>query len=272
MRLLRQTSAKEMNSDDVYSGLMLRNVLDALVAVGTIALAIVTALLARRTSSSVLEAYESRLDSTAPSLVVLSLIIEKDPVQKARVGGVPPSPITVPAEWDLATYPMVPIGLAVRASLLNEGRSTAFIRLQEAPELDDISYKTFSPDDYQPESEYLIETVANMFVFEDQREMCRIPPGEVRDVKFVWWRTADEWSQSLLTSTTPPMVCAVLDVRNTIGSVRDQIAFNVGRFPLVPRLGSNWIVVGEGSFRFEDKPIHPAVAYTEYLARKYPRL
>ncbi len=235
---------------------MLAELFDGLVAAGTLTLAAVTWRLARSTVTMVNESRTARLDALAPAVTVLQLWHEVKPVQPRRVAGVTPADIEPGTLWDMTQYGVHLIGIRVRATIANEGRTTARVALTPGPdiEIESVEYE---------EAKSLPE----------QSGAYLLRPGMEVRVSAILWRTTTQWGEAWTAGNgAPPSTLGYVDVVVTSGSalVHDTCRLEVGRYPLVPNpTKDGWIIAAIDMTTVIAHPPPPPVAIIGPMERVY---
>ena len=253
------------------TGAMLADLFDGLVAVGTLALAAVTWRLARSTVSVVNESRTARLDAVAPAITVLQLWHAEKPVQPRRVAGVTPADMEPGTPWDMTRYGSILIGIRVRATMVNEGRTTARLTLTPGPEveIESVEYE----DQPAPTQRSASTSGAAPPEVARQSGAYLLRPGMEVRVSAILWRTSTEWGAEWTAGGgAAPSVLGHVDVAVTAGSalVRDTCRVQFGRYPLVPNpTQDGWVVTAIDMTTVLAHPPPPPVAIIGNMERQY---
>jgi|GEM_PF-6166113 len=228
---------------------------------GTVALAMATVVLAAATRRSVSESRRARIDAQAPRLVAHSFFIE-DTTSVLGENGFPTT-TTESIHWDLTRSGNIPIGLIIRISLSNEGRTSAFVSSSDG--LVGATAEFLDHEDGLPYPRELINI--------DGRKWTIVRPGEQCQVTLTYRQAGDSWKNEWLKNApNPPHAKAFsFDIRNDEGSVRDRIRFSFGKYVLVPAVASDgWTLSTNDMSSTTDEPRPPAFCSCEVFPRKYP--
>ncbi len=248
---------------------MLQDVLDALVAFGTIAVAGVTAWLAFSSRNTTREAYRTRVDASGPRLVVVSFDVEPQAVtvRQPAVAGASPADVEPGLEWDMTQHGHALLGVLAFVMLTNEGARTALFRV-ETPDEVELTRRpsTGGPgEDLQP---FLLVSAGEMGV----NGWAQILPGVQMQLGLVWWQSALRWAE-LWSESSPPTTTVTLIARDTTGSVEDRCELRFGAHVIMPKpIEDGWMTAGRSLSSGVPKPAPEAVAVTGLTQRSYPAI
>lgn len=238
---------------------LLPDVLDGLVAAGTLALAAATVYVGR-------VAIRGALDNTAPRVVVRWLRVDDQPVNRPGTLGADLPTIKPGTSWILKTHGDHKIGLRAVGHLRNEGGTTAL--LQFRPEADvevrSVTYQDPSPIPGGPEVAVGLPEQDGWYV---------IAPGGEATFRLVWWRSASEWAKSHERQPVPVKMVQVA-VRGVSGSTRDLCNLTFGGYVLAPKPGEDGWVIAPVNREAAEIPgtVPPRLASVGFMRRSYPGL
>jgi hypothetical protein len=245
---------------------VLRDILDGLVAAGTLALAGVTGRLAFTTRGSVREAYRARIDAFGPRVVVRSFKVDRCPVKDQRVYAAYQDldRLEPGTRWTLDSTGDRKLGIAASATVHNEGPWTTFVHVDHPAdvELRRQLVPTQSDDKVEPR----VDTFGTQ-----NGDWYLLPSGERLPVDLVWWRTEREWLASARLEGDLPTVSVTLVVRDATGLAEDRCQLTFGFYVLWPsQMGTTWFV----ALRNEPIPVEgqppPPIAEIGRLERNWP--
>ena len=196
------------------------DLLNGLVAAGTLALAGATVSLGS-------SARRGAVDAASHRVVVSRLEVAGVKSRSTIPGGVGQT-ITEARPWDMIQHNNTKIGLVGRAHLWNEGTATGLLRL-EAPDAE-VEYDL--PELYKQENCYIVPTDSSSILH------------------MTWWQTAESWRDIWLrrvkdpsSPEPPPNVVLRLRVRGATGEVHDSCELSFGAYPLQPHAtNDSWFV------------------------------
>ena len=245
---------------------MLRDILDGLVAAGTLALAGVTSWLAFTTRGSVREAYRARIDAFGPRVVVRSFKVDRCPVEGRRVYAAyqDPSQLKPGTPWTLDLTEHRKLGIAASATVHNEGLWTTFVHVDHPVEVELLRQRvpTKSDDKVEPR----VDTFGTQ-----NGDWYLLPPGETLPVDLVWWRPEREWVAAARLKGDPPTVSVTLLVRDATGLAEDRCQLTFGAYVLWPhQMETTWFVALRSEpIPAEGQPPQP-IAEIGRLERNWP--
>jgi hypothetical protein len=214
------------------------DLLNGLVAAGTLALAGATVYLGRATRNAA-------LDSTLPRVVVAELAIDPSVRQQPRVAGEHPPPID-PSRWGMTQHGDDLIGLRAVARLRNEGDSSAWLQVTHANGMQ-------------------IDT-STLPRLERQDGRYVLPPhfGQNVDLLLTWWQPIRKWS---VTAGEVPATTVQLVVHSASRLARDECTLTIGAV-LVKRLPvrDGWLLTAGN-----DDSLPVVVANVGIMRRTYRR-
>jgi hypothetical protein len=215
------------------------DILEGLVAGGTLALAGATTVLAFASRHATREAYWARVDASAPRLVVRSFRIYRVPMHQDPDGGrVAPSEEGAP--WDMTQAGDVLLGTRAGAAVVNEGVTSALLRV-ECPE--DVRCSVALDQEHEGRIRRSVPATARDI--ETEGGWYHIEPGFRAVVTLTWWRSARRWSEIWDASEPPPTRTVTMIVHDTTGSVEDRCDLRFGAYVMMPRpVEDGWMVAG----------------------------
>ena len=233
-----QESHLEPTSRRSYHARMLGNIFEALVALGTLALAGVTVRLSKVTNQSVIEAYRARIDASAQR-VIISKYAPRGSLLRLRQSaalevGVPDGTVTVPRHFPLNLNEIGEEDLAiwVTVAIVNEGLITSLVEFKCPDDLrfDSIGLAGESRDPlaYLPDGRYLL------------------PPGATAEAWLLWWKSASTWKldagRSAQSIKEDSRVSSTVSFTNIAGTATDTCSFSLWGMILeqVPEDGAYW--------------------------------
>lgn len=194
------------------------------VACGTFLLAsaaFYATVISRRSMS---EAYRSRVDASAPKLIVVDLLVLEgiETPETVTAGNFGFAKAGEPV--DLTSLGSGRLGLLVDIEVLNDGNSTALVSLDLPP---DVFLKDVS------------DIEATTIQRTDSHRSCRngvilLQARSRVSVKLVWRQSANVWSQEPGFPNRLPTRQVNVNLRDGTGSISDSCAIDFGGFALMP--------------------------------------
>lgn len=208
----------------MVSSELVPDIINGLVAAGTLALAGATVYVGRA-------AARAALDAASPRVVVRRLEVADQPVSLPLTANAGPQEIDAGLKWSMAQHGQDRIGLVVNGNLYNEGSATALFRfeLDADCQLESVTRPiTIPPDVPEQDGWFLLE------------------PGGIADFAVIWWQAASTWAYAWerpAAPETPPTSTMRLIVRGTSGDTSDRCDFAFGGYVIVPHPREDgWVI------------------------------
>lgn len=228
-----------MNSKDI------QDLLNGLVALGTLSLAVFTFYLGTKTKRLGMETRNARLDALAPRVVITSFEVLPKPVTTPMVAVQQPAEAEPGTNWDVTKFGETKLGIHAIGVATNEGDATAFIKVvpRESTEFNGFQ-----------------ETLAQfpMMAVPLQGNVVSIGAHESVRFNLILWKSTKEWCDAWKQfQLAPPSGVggATIEVSNRFAAVRDvyQVSFN--KIPLVPMQSEDgWIIAYTDNLRSISDP------------------
>jgi len=214
---------------------MVRDILDALVAAGTLALAGVTGWLAFTTRGSVRESYRARIAASSQHVLVKSFAVDKQPRGERRADASTKDPpfLTPGTEWALDSNGWQKLGLFAVAVVHNEGTTTALVSVECPEDVENLTMSAPFWEASEPSNALGIGRRLGFFGVQNG-EWYVLPPGESLPVHLIWWRREPEWVASAQRGSDPPTVSVKLIFRDATGLAEDRCQLTFGSYVLWP--------------------------------------
>ena len=200
------------------------DILNGLVAAGTLALAGATVFVGRA-------AVRASIDGRCPRTVVAQLQVEDEPrnwpvAAKAEPGEIKPRTLV-----EVAQHGADRMGIKAVALLRNERTVTALFRIEHDSDCEVSTVVCRDPD---PISGLAVTQPAPQ-----QEGWYVIAPGGGADINFIWWRSSSAWADAWRRGAeypelSPPTTTARLTVRGASGDAVDRCDLTFGGYVLVP--------------------------------------
>jgi hypothetical protein len=203
------------------------DILNGLVAAGTLALAGATVYVGRI-------AVRSALDTSAPRVVVTQLWVPDPPVNTPVAGGADAGSIQPGTTWSMRQHGLDRVGLRASGHLRNEGTATVLFSFEHSPdvEVDHVTYMDPSPLGGPAASAPLVE----------QEGWYVIRPSGEANFRFIWWKSASDWAAAWDQQSVPTVTARLL-VRGVSGQARDRCDLTFGGYVMVPHPREDgWVV------------------------------
>lgn len=253
----------------IYSGawsrillIMLVEVLGGFVAAGTLALAGVTGWMAVATRAMVRESSRARLDALAPNITVLQLKVEKAPVRQGPSADAPTVDVPPGTLWSMAKDGDARIGVRASGVLVNEGATSAQLKLLAPPEVE-IQHVV---------ADYIEGPGASgpPPVLTKQGDYWMVRPHMRVNSGFILWKSAQWWAERSNGSgrdAAPVLGHVDVEVTSAAAAVVDSCRLSFGMLPFVRHpTDDGWVVAG--SQRYSGPA--PARADIGPMVRTYP--
>jgi len=236
------------------------DILEGLVAAGTLGLAGATTVLAFASRHATREAYRARADAFGPRVVVLSLDVDGKPVKRSASANASPPSLTPGEPWDLTQHGDWELGVEAHATLVNEGARTAQVRF-EIPEGVEQTRVVALGSDAPPEP-YIL--------WGEGHDWAQIWPGYRANVGFIWWRSARQWAEAWSDSAPPPSRSVTMVVRDTSGTIEERCELRFGTYVLRRNpTEDGWLLARAQRFVIPN-PMTDPVEVTGLMERTYP--
>jgi hypothetical protein len=228
-----RASALVKEQTEAVSSELLPDVLNGLVAIGTLTLAGATAFVSHA-------ATRAAVDAASPRVFVDWLRADFGPLKKVPKGAML---LDQRMPWDMARQGHDEIGLRFESYLHNEGNVSALIRFDKfaGTEIDQIKNGAIgSPQDSR-----------KPLPIQSQGDWYVVPPNGVLRFRVTWWQLASVWAreygptQRASSSTslrTPPKAKIRLNVRGASGDALDRCDLIFGGYALVFHSEDKWMI------------------------------
>lgn len=205
---------------------LIPDLLDGLVAGGTLALAGATVYLGR-------ESARVAVDTGTPRVFLSQLQVPEQPFTPAVVAGGEPQEVKPGLIWSLAQHGRDKLGLEANFRLTNESTMTALVRLDTPPDTEIMSVHVL------PTDRYLVEVPL-------QGDWHVIGPGAQAACSMIWWKPASEWADLWTRGTpdSPPLTTVTVNVRGSSGEAYDSCKVSFGSYVVVPHPREDGWVIG----------------------------
>jgi len=238
------------------------DILNGLVATGTLALAGATVFVGRA-------AVRASIDGRCPRTIVTQLQVEDEarnwPVSaKAESDKIKPG---IP--WSMAQHGADRIGMTAVALLRNERTVTALFRIEHDSDCEVSAVVCHDPDP--------ISGPAVTQPTPQQEGWHVLAPGGGADIGVIWWRQASAWADAWRRGAenpelSPPTVTARLTVRGASGDAVDRCDLTFGGYVVVPHPREDgWVIaIVDRSWRKIPGTAPERVARIGLMRRSYP--
>jgi hypothetical protein len=234
-----------------YRHIVLLDILDGLVAAGTLALAGSTVWLGRATGRAVKEAYKARIDATAHRVVLNHLEVE-DCLSPRKTRDRSPTIIPPLTPWDLTQHGAANIGLGATVQIRNEGQVSVLFR---------VSWIEGSN----------IEWRDDVGIPTERREgrWQLLLPGGIAPVGLIWWQSAKEWAAAA--GGDVPTATVTVTFRDAMGGAVDDCHLTFGAHVLVGHpTRDGWLIAARDMNALVSDPPAPPFTRISALRRSYP--
>lgn len=243
----------------------IRDLLDALVALGTLSLAGFTFYLGTATKKLGTEARNARLDALAPRVVITSFQVLREPVTRPTAVGQPPVKADPGTSWDMTKYGEIQLGVHAVGVATNEGEGTAFITLVPGE----------GTEFYGFEEEIEPTQLPTKFRVPLQGNVVSI--GAHQSVRFnlILWKSTKEWCNAWNQFQFAPPAAdgnSTIEVSNRFAAVRDTFKVGFNKLPLVPKqLEDGWMIANADDVHSISNPgtATVAIAVVSPVERRY---
>ncbi len=212
---------------------MVPDVLDGLVAAGTLALAGATVYLGRG-------AARAAIDNASPR-VVLTWLRAEDEARNLPVAAAPDGGVIKPGiPWPMSQHGATLVGMRAVGQARNESAVTALARFECGPgsEVGPVTFRDLNPVGGPPANVPLAR----------QGEWYVISPGATASFSIFWWQAASSWAAAWQhheqdPASPPPATTARLIVRGAGGHSEDRCELTFGGYIVAshPR-GDGWVI------------------------------
>jgi hypothetical protein len=230
------------------------------VAVGTLLLAVATFTATVIARHSTREAYRSRIDASAPRLVVLDLKVQQGVEKPETVTAGNFGFANAGAPIDVEDLGDEKLGVFVDVEIANHGTSSGYVDLALPP---DVFVKTITLHDTTPYSH-------NRFY--SNHVVLLQPLGKVT-VKLVWRQSATAWSQEPDFPNRLPTRHVEIRIKDTLGSVIDTGTISFGGYALMrtPSKPGTWCAAPRSLFQLIPQGGSNTLEEIGQIDRTYPK-
>lgn len=215
----------------------IRDLLDALVALGTLSLAVFTFYLGTATKKLGTETRNARLDALAPRVVVTSFHVLPEPVTRPTAAGQPPVKADPGTSWDLTKYGEIQLGVHAIGVATNEGDGTAYISMIPGSDTEFYHFEMEIGGSLERSIKHRVPVSGNTI---------SIAAGERITFHLILWKSTKEWCDAWKRFQFAPPADdgnATIEVSNRFAAVRDMYKVRFIKLPLVPRqLEDGWMI------------------------------
>jgi hypothetical protein len=210
------------------------DILNGLVAAGTLALAGTTVLLGRATS-------KTRIDANSPRLFVSWLLVDE-----LRRGPGAKSTIPPGTPWAMAENGQDQVGLRAWGRLRNDSTVTALFRFELGTNCE-ITSATRPNENPSGGSEEWVS-------LQPREGWYGIGPAGAARFEIIWWQSAQTWAAAWPGRASgselagpPPVTTTRLIVQGAVGEAVDRCDLTFGGFAFIPQPGDdNWVTAIPG--------------------------
>jgi len=230
------------------------------VAIGTLLLAAATFYATVIARHSTREAYRSRIDASAPRLVVLDLKVQQGVEKPETVTAGNFGFAKAGEPIDVAGLGEGKLGMFIEVEIANHGTSSGYVELTLPP---DVFVNTITLHDMQPGSH-------NRYY--SNHVILLQPLGRVT-VKLVWRQSATAWSQEPDFPDHLPTRDVVVRIKDTLGSVVDAGTISFGGYALMrtPSNPGGWNVAPRSLFQLIPQGGSNTLEEIGKIERVYPK-
>jgi len=231
------------------------DVLNGFVAAGTLALAVATGWMAVVTRAMARESSRARLDALAPNIAVLQLWVEGAPVRPGPAADAPTVDIPPGTTWNMTQDGDARIGARASGVLINEGATTAHLKLLASPEMEVVIAQDLG--------------ARGSLAVTKQGDYWIVGPHMRVKFGFTLWQSALSWAERWKESGDSPPVLGHVDIEVTSGTaaVVDTCRLSFGMLPFVRHpTEDGWLVAGSQRYPGPAR----ALADIGPMARTYP--
>ena len=207
------------------------------VAIGTFLLAVATFSATVIARHSTREAYRSRVDASAPRLVILDLEVEQGLEKPETITAGNYGFANAGAPIDVAGIGAGELGMFVQVQIANHGTSSGFVELFLPP---DVFVKEITHIDMKQGS-HNRDYINNVILLQ---------PLTSATVKLVWRQSATAWSMEPDFPNRLPTRDVAMQMRDTLRSVADTCTISFGGYALMktPSKPGGWNVAPRNLF------------------------
>ncbi len=239
------------------------DILNGLVAAGTLALAGATVFVGRA-------AVRAAVDGRCPRVIVTQLQVEDEPRNWPVAAKAEPEKIKLGVSWSMAQHGADRIGMQAVGQLRNERAFTALFRFEFDPdcELGSVLCRDPSP----------LSGLAVTQPAPPREGWYVIVPGGGADFSIVWWQPASAWEKAWQRGDgdpeSPPTTTVRLVVRGASGDAVDRCDLTFGGYVVVPHPREDgWVIaIVDQSWRNIPGTAPERVARIGLMRRSYPGL
>jgi hypothetical protein len=222
-------TGKDMSSDIVP------DILNGLVAAGTLALAGSTVLLGRATS-------KTRIDANSPRMFVSWLVVDE-----LRAGSGGKSRIPPGSPWVMAQNGQDRVGLHASGRLRNDSTVTALFRFELGTNCEITSLTRPHENPYGGGDQWVS--------LQPREGWYGIRPDGAARFEIIWWQSAQTWAAAWPgrasgseSAGSPPVTTTRLVVRGAVGEAVDRCDLTFGGFAFIPQPGEDsWVTAIPGT-------------------------
>ncbi len=236
------------------------DLLNGLVAGGTLALASVTFYLGRSTT-------RAALDATSPHVAVTRFRVDENPVSWSAGVNTAPEMIIEPGRtWNVADRGGTLAGIMAVGELRNESAITALVRFELVP--------NSAVDVTILDDPGLVGGMKRIYAFQ-QGEWCVIPAGRRATFTIYWGQPVSTWAEAWRRheQELPPRTTIRLILRGASGNAEDRCDLTFGCYLVVPPPREDeWVITPvDPASRESPGTAPPRVARVGLMRRSYPR-
>lgn len=214
----------------------IRDLLDALVALGTLSLAGFTFYLGTATKKLGTETRNARLDALAPRVVITSFQVLPEPVTRPIVAGQPPAKADPGTSWDMTKYGEIQLGIHTVGVATNEGDGTAFITVVPGEGTEFYGFE----EEIEP-TEFPTKIRVPL-----HGNIVSIAAHESLIFNLILWKSTKEWCDAWNQFQLAPLAAdgnSTIEISNRFAAVRDTYKVGFNELPLVPnQLEDGWMI------------------------------
>lgn len=241
--------------------------MDYLTGIGTLSLALVTAVALVVTWGSVREAYRARVDAVAPRVLVIDVtLMDSVSTAPASVGG---RGVAEPGKgWDMTQNGTIPITVEVVVTVYNEGQMAAFVKVETQPDVKTLTVTT--GDSASPPMALPITSLP-----QSQDGWWLLKSGKHGYLRLGWSMPAHTWAslvpELIDTQTLPPKMTFTVAVRDATGKTLDRTPCTVGTYAVTPKATQDGWEIAPRSFKMVmAHPLPDSVEVVGRTHRTYP--
>ena len=248
-----------MNSKDI------QDLLNGLVAMGTLSLAVFTFYLGVETKRLGMETRNARLDALAPRVVIASFEVLPKPVKRPTGAGQQPVGMDPGTHWDMTKYGEIQLGVHAVGVATNEGEGTAFIEVVPGKSTEFFWFE----EEIEP-AQFPTKIRAPL-----QGNIVSIAAHESLIFNLILWKSTKEWCDAWNEfQFAPPSGAggAAIEVSNRFAAVRDTYTVGFNKLPLVPKqLEDGWMIANTDDVHSISNPgtATVAIAVVSPVKRRY---